>query len=311
MAKAIAILVSILCCVGPVGATAQDIDSLTPQQRELLGKLFTDARTAYDERDYRTSIARLEEAYALLPEPNILYRIAEMHEELGEREQALEFYTLYFVERPDAPNAAVVQTRIERLKAERDAALPKTARLTIDSVPQGARVYLNRDERKGVTPLELTVKPGSHTVRLRLEGYQESTRPIDVEAGELRTFEFQLSAIAVVEPIAPPPETSNLPKLLLAGTGLALAIPGVTFLVLAADRQSQLDAWDNDKDRTERPPNYDSVLDEELTFRVVGWSLVGASAATMIGAGLWWWLDSDSETAVSVGPKGVSVRTAF
>jgi len=310
VAKAIAILLLLACCLGG-SASAQNIDSLTPQQRELLGRLFTDARTAYDAREYRTSIARLEEAYALLPEPNILYRIAEMYEELGDREQALGYYSRYFAERPDAPNAAVVQTRIERLKAEREAALPKTARLTIDSVPQGARVYLNQDERKGVTPMELIVKPGSHTVRLRLDGYLESQRSMDVEAGELRTFEFQLTAKTEVDPVTPIPEKSHVPKLILAGSGVLLAVPAITFLVLAADRQDQLDAWDNDKERTERPANYDSVLNDELTFRVVGWSLVGASAAMLIGAGIWWWIDSDSDTSVSVGPNSVNFRTSF
>lgn len=305
MAKTIAILVSLAIALSAPNVVAQTVESLSTEQRELLGRLFTDARTAYDAQDYPTSIARLEEAYALLPEPNILYRIAEMHEELGNREQALKVYTQFLQDKPDAPNAAVVQTRVERLRAEREAARPKTARLTIDSVPQGAVVYLGGIERKGVTPVELEVPPGEHEIRLAFEGYQDSSRTIEVEAGDLRTFDFRLSSTEIIAT-----QEASIAPWVLGGLGVGSGITAGILLLVASDRQDTLDAWDAARDGTPRPAEYDQVLDQEQTYRVVGWTAAGVAAACLVGAGVWWWLD-DSGAAVSVGPTSAQLRVSF
>lgn len=307
MAKTIAILLALLCLWHPV--FAQDINTLSEEQRTLLGRLFTDARTAYEARDYPTSIARLEDAYALLPEPNILYRIAEMREELGERDAAIDYYTRYYNARPDAPNAAVVKTRIDRLKAEQEAARPKTARLTIDSLPQGARVYLNTVERKGSTPVEIDVPPGTHTVRLELQGHQDSSRTIDVEAGELRTFDFRLRPIEVTAPVVPD-EPSVIPWV-VGGFGVASGIASTVFFFLAADKQDTLDAWDDARPNVIRPAEYDTVLDQELTYRALAWTTAGVAAASLITAGIWWWADSDTEPTVLLSPQGVTLQAAW
>lgn len=305
MAKTLAILISLSIALTPFFAVAQTVDSLSTEQRELLGRLFTDARTAYDAHDYPASIARLEEAYALYPEPNILYRIAEMHEELGERELALKAYGKFLAEKPDASNAAVVQTRIERLRAEREAARPKTARLTIDSIPQGAVVYLGGIERQGVTPLEIEVLPGSHDIRLELQGYEDSSRTIGVAAGDLRTFDFRLSSTEVVVV-----EEASVAPWVLGGLGVSSGIASAVFFLVASDRQDTLDAWDAARQGSARPAEYDQVLDQERTYRVMGWAAAGAAAACFVGAGVWWLVD-DSGTAVSIGPASVQVTASF
>lgn len=298
----------LLALSAPQALFAQDPSSLSAEQRDVLGRLFTEARNAFEANDYPTSIARLEEAYALLPEPNILYRIAEMHEELGERDRAIARYEAYLVARPDAPNAAVVKTRVQRLRAEQDAATPKTGRLTIDSVPQGARVYLNQNERQGTTPLELEVEPGDHVIRLEYEGYEPSERAIGVEAGDLRTFDFRLTAVA--KPVVPVDEASAAPWVLFS-VGAASAITSGVFFVIASDRQDTLDAYDAARRSGARPADYDSVLDQEKTYRVAAWSTAGVAVGALAVGGLWWWLDDSGERQVSVGPTGVRVVTSF
>lgn len=294
----------------PAPMFGQDPSSLSPEEREVLGRLFTEARSAYDVRDYGTSIARLEEAYALLPEPNILYRIAEMHEELGQRDQAIASYEAYLTARPGAPNTAVVRTRVERLRAEKEAAAPKTARLTIDSVPQGARVYVDANERKGVTPLELDVKPGAYTIRLELDGHEPAERPISVEAGELRSFDFNLSSTA--PPVVPTaPHEPSLAPWVIAGAGGSLAIASSVLLLIAVDRQDTIDAYDASRDRTQRPADYDSVLDQEMTYRVAGWTAAGLAVGCLATAGVLWWLDDADEVALGVTPAAVNLVVRF
>ncbi|MBP7867746.1 MAG: PEGA domain-containing protein [Acidobacteria bacterium] len=57
-----------------------------------------------------------------------------------------------------------------------------SGKLVLDSVPKGAKVYLDGNQI-GLTPLDQSVKPGSHTVKVALEGYQDNEMKIEIQAG--------------------------------------------------------------------------------------------------------------------------------
>ena len=87
-----------------------------------------------------------------------------------------------------AINAGDVQTLPIVLKG-----LPGT--LTLTSVPEGARFYVN-DEAKGKGPISLPgLKPGEYTVRAELEGYGTMSRTIALGNGQSVNEEFQLSNV--------------------------------------------------------------------------------------------------------------------
>jgi hypothetical protein len=50
--------------------------------------------------------------------------------------------------------------------------------LTIDSVPSGAELFLD-SQRKGVTPKEVRIEPGSYTLLLKKAGYQDFSTTVD------------------------------------------------------------------------------------------------------------------------------------
>lgn len=50
--------------------------------------------------------------------------------------------------------------------------------LTIDSVPTGAELFIN-SQRKGVTPKEVKIEPGSYTLLLTMTGYQDFSTTVD------------------------------------------------------------------------------------------------------------------------------------
>jgi hypothetical protein len=53
----------------------------------------------------------------------------------------------------------------------------------VDSRPRGARVFFD-NAPVGMTPLLLSgIRPGSHTVRLEMQGYQPVSTSVNVEAG--------------------------------------------------------------------------------------------------------------------------------
>lgn len=66
------------------------------------------------------------------------------------------------------------------------------ARLTVNSSPSGARVFLN-GEFRGTSPITLNgISPGSHNVRLTLSGYQDFQTSITLSSGEHRTMNVNL-----------------------------------------------------------------------------------------------------------------------
>ncbi|ASJ03497.1 hypothetical protein A3L09_09605 [Thermococcus profundus] len=71
---------------------------------------------------------------------------------------------------------------------------PQPAELGVNSNPSGAAVYIN-DEYKGATPISLTLKPGSYTVKLSLEGYANITKNLTLGPGENKTLNFNLTPL--------------------------------------------------------------------------------------------------------------------
>jgi len=69
-----------------------------------------------------------------------------------------------------------------------------TGTLVIDSLPQGAEVYLD-GAYQGRTPLTLTVDAGAHNLELRLAGYETYRARVQVEAGQTSRLTPRLQLI--------------------------------------------------------------------------------------------------------------------
>jgi tetratricopeptide (TPR) repeat protein len=67
----------------PVNSTQTDVE-----------RLFAEGAALYRGGKYRAAVEKFEEAYALFPEPNLLYNMARAYEALGEVDQALTKYRL-------------------------------------------------------------------------------------------------------------------------------------------------------------------------------------------------------------------------
>ncbi len=68
--------------------------------------------------------------------------------------------------------------------------LPST--LSLVSVPAGAKVFVD-DQVRGVTPLSLeSIEPGTHTIRMELDGYEPQTRSLEIQRRETRVEEFTM-----------------------------------------------------------------------------------------------------------------------
>lgn len=93
-------LVALLTIVGPIAAYAET-DSQDGRARALI--LAEEAQGAYDDERFEDAVVLLREALELFPAPVLYYNLGLAHEQLGQREAALEVYERY-LDQPDEPD---------------------------------------------------------------------------------------------------------------------------------------------------------------------------------------------------------------
>ncbi len=86
---ALALATGLLAGQAPAPAPAAAPAASTSQEVE---RIFAEGAALYKAGKYRAAIEKFEHAYALFPEPNLLYNMARSYEALGEAEQALTKY---------------------------------------------------------------------------------------------------------------------------------------------------------------------------------------------------------------------------
>lgn len=168
--------------VGPASeAHAQDLSA--EQQQEILA-LLEAGNAAFDRGDYAGSLKLYEEAIAIADLPQIRYRMGLCQERLENYGEAIANYERYLELRPDADNRGRIETDIKRLKAKLADTKRATLEITTDPAGFEVRVKDAGGKRLGVTPLNLTVKPGDVPLYLTKKGFAPITTRAKLEAGK-------------------------------------------------------------------------------------------------------------------------------
>jgi tetratricopeptide (TPR) repeat protein len=206
---------------------------------------------AYQEGRFRDAVESFKEADRLAPSARLSFNIAKVYERMGDNRSALAAYRDYLRRLPAADNEAEVSQRVAEL--ERALAAIGVQQLSVLSTPAGATVAID-DVSRGVTPWTGELAPGVHQVSLRLDGYTEATRPVELPADHAIDVELALTRaptpVAAAVP-APPRESTPPIGVPRAGAGL------------------------------EEAPQAEARVPEWWT-----WSLFGGSAAALLGAGI-------------------------
>src|SRR5262245_59109205 len=84
--------------------------------RERSVEIFVESEAHYKEGRYTEAARLLREAYAIYPEPLLLYNLGRALEGMGDLAQALETYRTYLREEPEAADKQVVEGRIAGLE---------------------------------------------------------------------------------------------------------------------------------------------------------------------------------------------------
>ena len=91
-------------------------------------------------------------------------------------------------------NAEIHDTNaeIQNTNAEVETLWTTMSTLKISSIPSGAKVYVN-GSYKGETPLTLELLPGTYTVKLTKEDYEDYTKTVEINPGETTTLSATLT----------------------------------------------------------------------------------------------------------------------
>jgi hypothetical protein len=215
------------------------------------------------------------------------------------RERSTVTLTIYWIVKGSPPvggrrgcedcNEEAVRSAADALIASlAPAAMTAKGRLKLDSKPNGMIVMLDR-QKIGVTPLELDIAAGDHSIVLVDGGTVVGERQIKILTGS--TVEV---TVPVVYPpdnpkyIPPPPPNRTVSYALFGGAGVAL-VASVYMFYLGQQ-------GDGPKDQFEYP-----------YANRTGFTLVGVGAAA-IGAGIWLWIreprERDSAPVATISPSG-------
>ncbi|MBX3269453.1 MAG: PEGA domain-containing protein [Sandaracinaceae bacterium] len=244
-------------------------------------QLYTEAQALFQAGNYAQAEASFRAAYDAVPNPVVLRAIASAQEQQGNIAGAIQTLEQYLRDAPGANDRAEVEGRLQAFRQ-------RPAQIAITSTPPGARIVLDGRDTGHVTPHEVTMSGGAHTIELHLEGYTATQQQFEAQAGTRARLEIGLDAAA--DPLGTSGGDqqhaddggggggggSSDPSVgvwVLAGIGAATLIAGTVFGFLALSEQSNFDT---------APAN--DIADRGETFALVADISFGVAALSVIAA---------------------------
>jgi len=106
-----------LCFVGMAWSTRADAEPDAAKKKHA-GELAAESSQHYKRGEFEISVALLRQAYALYPEPNLLYNLGRSLEGLGDAKGAIEAYESYLAAGKSIEDRGAIERRVTTLKAE-------------------------------------------------------------------------------------------------------------------------------------------------------------------------------------------------
>jgi hypothetical protein len=175
-------------------------------------RLYEDGVRAYAAGRYQDAIDLFRDADRRAPSAALSYDMARAYVGLGDDAGALGSYREYLRRSENPDDAAEVQRTVKKLS--RRLAARGIQQVTVLSTPPGATVFLD-GERFGVTPATSETRPGTHTLTVRLDGYVDENRGIEVPVKEPIDVQVALQERpSPASPVPSPPVPATAPPAL-------------------------------------------------------------------------------------------------
>ena len=281
-------------------------------------QLIKEGNAAYKEERFDAAMRNYEQAYKLLPDPALLYRLGQTAERQGKPRVAIEYYERFVAALPADEVARKVNE--ERLPALREK-LP--ARLVVRSEPEGAQVRLGSATGRvvGTTPFEGEVPAGTERIVLTLGGFKPVEQSVSLSPDEEQVLDVTLARRSLSDAGDAelevgdtnggdlPSATSNLTAWGLGTTLVGVGLLGVggLFSGLQASATEDVNTYDKQapgatKEELERLK--DEARANHTTATILYFS-GGAIAAAGVGLLVWDLAGggSDTEGSIAVRPS--------
>ncbi len=174
---------------GAIGAAAPAAEAQrarpSAEARKKAREAYAEGQRLFRQGRFQDAEVAFLRAYEYVPNAVVWVSVAEARARRGNVAGAIEAYERYLRERPDAPDKATIEKKLEELRTT-------PARLQVVSEPPGASILLDGEETGKTAPADLEVPGGSHELRLRAEGMQEASQRISVAPGEQREVRIAL-----------------------------------------------------------------------------------------------------------------------
>jgi tetratricopeptide (TPR) repeat protein len=260
---------------------------LSPEDQRRARTLLLDAKEAFEQGDYERAQELLEEVYVIFPNPRVLKRLGEAHQNLGNNQLALDYYEQFVAEAPGDEDVPEVNGKIAYL---RKLLAEASSTISVQTVPPGAQVVVSvrgNEVARGVTPLELKVSEGVYELEITREGFISQTEEVKLRYRARLDLNYELAQPPVREPSAL--------NWTLVGVGTTASVAALGVGVWWALEDQRIDdliearrAEEDDLEKAALTLEIRDVTADNNNRSVAGWVLGGVGAATLVTAWLLW-----------------------
>ncbi|MCB9574658.1 MAG: PEGA domain-containing protein [Kofleriaceae bacterium] len=194
VAVAIVVAVVALVAVATPPAAAQGAAKQAEREYKL-------GYRALQAGDCAEALTHYQRSYQLAPRPRTLFNMATCQEQLGQDAEAWRNYHT-FLDQAEARDAAIVVTARERIELLRQRL---SGRVTVTSSPAGAEVRVDGERSsRAVTPVTLTLAPGSHVIRVSMPDAVAAERTVEIAPEATVAIGVELTLPSAITLVADP-----------------------------------------------------------------------------------------------------------
>lgn len=225
MRKVVRVLAQALALALLVGVSVGHAQPASNRARAR--ELYAEGQKAFRAGEFAKAQRAFEDAYRAVPNPVVLLSIAESQVRTEDYAGALASLRQYLSEKPGAADRAQVEAQIANLEA-------KPGFVSLESAPPGAMIWVDGENTGYLTPNELSLRAGPHTIALTLDGFERFEQPVEVEIGSRQRLSITLTPEAppvVAEPEPEPTLEQEQPQRVRKASPAvwaAVAVAGVT-----------------------------------------------------------------------------------
>jgi tetratricopeptide (TPR) repeat protein len=187
-------LIAFFSLVAASNALAQSSRGPNGAAKERARAAYARGQELYKTGKYEEAEAAYREAFVAVPNPVMLLGVAESQKKLGRASDAVATLQTYLEMRPEATNREEVERKISDIRAS-------PATVVVASDPPGASVVVDGAGTGKVTPTEIDMTAGGHSVRLSLPGYAPFTQMLTVQSGTRHELRLALRASSQEVPL--------------------------------------------------------------------------------------------------------------